>query len=519
MLTLGEALERGEPLGRVRVANQDDGAAPRDVAEHAAARRRRGAVADVASVQRGVRGRRLRVERRGGRGNGGARVPDHVERAARKHERPSGDAEREHRRDGHGAAQQERASTRDREPRHAPRRALHQRVGDDRERERERDREHGRGDADAAVGRRPARGTCEDQARPVPQVPRVRDPSEIAQRSGREEGAGAAARRACAGDDHEHRAEDGQERRGTRELRRRAVHDRRSGEHQQPGDPGRRGGDRRDPSQVRGSERDCGACGELPDARRRLEVREGGLRGGLDDGVRERGSTDAGHDDRAPEAHSPRGTALAAELHRGEQEQRPEEVELLLDAQRPVVQHRVLRSAEGEVVDRLEGELPVRVVEGGGERVEANRGAEHRRGEELHAHSDGDQHEGRHREQTPDAAGVERAERDRPGGLELVDEQSRDQEARDHEEDVDPDVPAGDRGHARVERDDEHDRDRPQPLDVRAERPGRCLGDGYRRIPVCPSEYRPGWGHTQSPCGPAPTGILARRRPVVVSIA
>ena len=46
------------------------------------------------------------------------------------------------------------------------------------------------------------------------------------------------------------------------------------------------------------------------------------------------------------------------------------------------------------------------------------------------------------------------------------------------------------RGHARVERDDEHDRDRPQPLDVGAKRPsaGGSLGDGYRRIPVCPSE-------------------------------
>ena len=98
---------------------------------------------------------------------------------------------------------------------HAPRRLLDQRVGDDREHQGERDREHGRGDADAAVRRRPACGACEDQARPVPQVPRVRDPSEIAQRRGREEGAGAAAGAPCAADDHEHGAEDGQERRGS----------------------------------------------------------------------------------------------------------------------------------------------------------------------------------------------------------------------------------------------------------------------------------------------------------------
>src|SRR5204863_8125593 len=37
-----------------------------------------------------------------------------------------------------------------------------------------------------------------------------------------------------------------------------------------------------------------------------------------------------------------------------------------------------------------------------------------------------------------------------------------------------------------------------------------------RRSPVCPSEYRPGWGHTQSPCGPAPTGILAISLPSAV---
>src|SRR4051794_33832168 len=38
-------------------------------------------------------------------------------------------------------------------------------------------------------------------------------------------------------------------------------------------------------------------------------------------------------------------------------------------------------------------------------------------------------------------------------------------------------------------------------------------------MPVCPSEYRPGWGHTHSPCGSDPTVILEIRWPSVVSIA
>ena len=42
---------------------------------------------------------------------------------------------------------------------------------------------------------------------------------------------------------------------------------------------------------------------------------------------------------------------------------------------------------------------------------------------------------------------------------------------------------------------------------------------GQRVIPVCPSEYRPGCGQTHRPWGPSPTGIVARRRPVCVSMA
>jgi hypothetical protein len=46
---------------------------------------------------------------------------------------------------------------------------------------------------------------------------------------------------------------------------------------------------------------------------------------------------------------------------------------------------------------------------------------------------------------------------------------------------------------------------------------GSC--PGQRKTPVWPREYRPGCGNTHSPCGPLPTRILARSRPVTVEIA
>ena len=47
----------------------------------------------------------------------------------------------------------------------------------------------------------------------------------------------------------------------------------------------------------------------------------------------------------------------------------------------------------------------------------------------------------------------------------------------------------------------------------------RAQGARQRRMPVCPSEYRPGSGQTDRPCGPWPTLIRASSRPVRVDIA
>lgn len=40
-----------------------------------------------------------------------------------------------------------------------------------------------------------------------------------------------------------------------------------------------------------------------------------------------------------------------------------------------------------------------------------------------------------------------------------------------------------------------------------------------RRIPVCPMEYRPGWGQTAAPWGPLPTRVVCSSFPVRVEIA
>ena len=213
-----------------------------------------------------------------------------------------------------------------------------------------------------------------------------------------------------------------------------------------------------------------GARRELPDARRRLEVRDRRLGCRLDDRVRERGSADH-RDDRG--AAQPHGAPRLPRAQAGgrDQEQGPRDVELLLDAERPVVEHGVLGAAERQVVDRFERELPVRVVERGRDRIEAHGRAEDRRREELHADGDGDQHERRQREQSPRAPRVERPQRDRSGPLELVDEQSGDQEARDHVEHVHADVAAGEPGTPAWKATTRITASARRPLDVRPERP------------------------------------------------
>ena len=79
------------------------------------------------------------------------------------------------------------------------------------------------------------------------------------------------------------------------------------------------------------------------------------------------------------------------------------------------------------------------------------------------------QHQGRERQKPPDAPGVELAERDGPRARDLVDEQTRDEEAGEHEEHVDADESPADDTDPGVERHDEEHCDGAQALDVATE--------------------------------------------------
>ena len=182
--------------------------------------------------------------------------------------------------------------------------------------------------------------------------------------------------------------------------------------------------------------------------------------------------TSDGHDHAEGEggaAQDHRTSSLRQPGAAGEEQQQkgPDDVELFLDAQRPVVQHRALGGV-GHVLRGLRGEAPVRTPQSSIDEVEAiplrsisgtNRNTAGGRG----------QHGGRERQKPPDAPGVELAERDGPGARDLVDEQTRDEEAGEHEEHVDADETSADHTDAGVERHDEEHCDGAQALDVATE--------------------------------------------------
>jgi hypothetical protein len=143
----------------------------------------------------------------------------------------------------------------------------------------------------------------------------------------------------------------------------------------------------------------------------------------------------------------------------GDQHERPDQVVLLLDRERPGVRQR-----PGAQVDEHVG--PVGQVEQrGGDRDlrrQRHRVAQ-RRQHQRHGQRD---HEQQRRQQPQRAAGPERPQVDPPGAVELGEQQGGDEEPADHEEDVDPGEAAV-RGGRGVEEDDGTDRERAQPVEGR----------------------------------------------------
>ena len=147
-----------------------------------------------------------------------------------------------------------------------------------------------------------------------------------------------------------------------------------------------------------------------------------------------------------------------------ERHQRPDEVELLLDRERPEVHEQlggglveVARAGgdlepvrrEGERADHLAPDVDEQVLADEPRDEHAGDDAQHERGQ-----------------QSPGAAHPELGERDTTGAVVLTDEQRGDEEARDDEEDVDAEEAAGQP--RRVEVVDEHTGDRKRAKSVEA---------------------------------------------------
>ena len=168
---------------------------------------------------------------------------------------------------------------------------------------------------------------------------------------------------------------------------------------------------------------------------------------------------------------APRRTRPPCREHRRQQgseeeEQRPDDVELLLDRERPEVLHGSGRVAGLEVVDCIRRELPVLVVQRACQDLlggvgELGRGLDDARRDPRHG-----QHERRRRDQPPGTPSPELGQ----AHLSLrvaAPQLAGDQVPGDNEEHVHPGEAAGQ--HRRVQVIDHHHRDgdRPQSLDIR----------------------------------------------------
>ena len=161
----------------------------------------------------------------------------------------------------------------------------------------------------------------------------------------------------------------------------------------------------------------------------------------------------------------PRGQRpLVHELDPEQQQEGPEDVELLLDRERPEVVERFFRREAGEVGDVAEDLLPVVDVEDRRDDRLAELvglgGAEDR-----HPGDDDRQHHEQRRQQAPGAGQPELAELDPAAGRELGEQQVGDQVAGEGEEDPDPQQSSRRPAETEVEDDHRQHRDRAQPVE------------------------------------------------------
>ena len=228
----------------------------------------------------------------------------------------------------------------------------------------------------------------------------------------------------------------------------------------------------------------CQQCSDaqLPDPGLRTEVRPGRrtLRGAHVQPERDQTQCHQRRRQQSP--------PVARQLPAEQQEYRPEQVELLLHGQRPEALERRGRTVLGEVVGAVDRQPEVHRIQRTADRVARVLHEPHLRQEQPGTSDRGDHHQGRRRQQTQRPTAVELPDRDSVRRRQLAQQHRGDEEARDHEEDIDPDVAAAEPAHRGMGENDQRDGQRTQPLDVRAQRmtDGRLQGgssDGWEGEP------------------------------------
>ena len=165
-------------------------------------------------------------------------------------------------------------------------------------------------------------------------------------------------------------------------------------------------------------------------------------------------------------------------------DERPDQVELLLDRQRPhVLQRRGLRELR-EVRLAREDETPVRDVPERGERVAADGVDLARRREQRRVGHDAGHHDEQRGQQPSGSPQPEALQVDAPLPVPLRDQQRRDQEAAQHEEGVDAQVAADHPGLARVVEQHRGDREGTDPVQ------GGLVAEARRRAPAAAPRRR-----------------------------
>ena len=179
--------------------------------------------------------------------------------------------------------------------------------------------------------------------------------------------------------------------------------------------------------------------------------------------ARHDGRDDAGCEQRAEHLPAPQRRRAPRQPRDERHDEREHDVELLLDRERPEVQHRRRGAEEVRVALPRRVEAPVRDVREGGEHVAAQQPElvvrRDRRPEDQHA----GQREHRGREQAPGPPAPEAAEGHAP--FALGEQQARDQEARQREEGADPEEAAPGKAVLRVVEEHHGDREAAQPVE------------------------------------------------------